>query len=70
MGLRNRRLLLCSAIGVGLPYDVSSWVRIYWIDIDAFHPVKFAMLETLYWMGMESSSMRKHALLMFLYDKK
>ncbi len=70
MALQNRMSLLCNAIGIGLLYNVSSWVKMSWIDIDVFHPVKFGWLETLNWLGTVLSSMWKHALLMLVNDKK
>ncbi len=39
------------------------------MDIDAFHLVRFGLFETLYQSGTFSSSMRKHAWLMFMRDK-
>jgi hypothetical protein len=57
-------------MGVDLPYDDSRWVKMSWIDIDAFHPVKFGWLETLNWLGTVLLSMQKHALLMLVNDKK
>jgi hypothetical protein len=40
------------------------------MDIVEFHPVRLALLDTLNCADTFASSMRKHALVIFVYDKK
>ena len=70
IGLRNSVLLVCNVIIFGLLYDPCSWVSMLMIVIVEFHPVRVRLFDTLNWAETLALSMRKHALKMFLYDKK
>jgi hypothetical protein len=53
----------------GFPYNASSWSRMTSIVIVEFHPVRLGVFDTLNWLEIESSSILKHAQLMFLKDR-
>ncbi len=67
----QKSMLFCnSAFGVGQPYVVVIWSRISMISINWFHPCSVGLLETLKASLMLSSSMLKHAHLMFWYKSQ
>ena len=70
IGLQNKVLLLNNIIIYGFPYESWSWSRISMMDIVKFHPTRVGVLDTLNWAVMLVSNMWKHALAMFLYNKK
>ncbi len=60
--------LVNSIIVSGFPYIPLSWPSIFCMVMLAYQPIRVGTLETLNWSETFSSSMQKHALIMFLYE--
>ena len=69
-GLVKVALFWNNTVPEGRPNVVSSCERMTWIVIVEFQPLRPGIFETLYSGRTSSSRKRKHARLMFSYERK
>jgi hypothetical protein len=67
-GLQKCVSLVNSVIVSGFLYVPSSWSSISCMVMLAFQPIRVGTFETMNWSETFSSSMRKHALMIFFYE--